>query len=267
MTEMAPAQRDQHRPLTVGQVAARYGVTVRTLHHYDEIGMLRPTDRSPAGYRLYTGPDIIRLRHIVVYRRLGIPLEEIVALLDDPDADVIAHLRRQRATVMSRLDEMHDLVAAIERALEAEMSGIKLTKDEQRELFGDGYSDEYAAEARERWGDTDAFRQSMSRTSAYTKDDWVDVKAEGDEINAAYADALTAGIAPDTPAVLQVAERHRQHIQERFYDLSPEGHRNLADMYVADPRFTETYERIAPGLAHYVHDAIHANADRAQAQG
>src|SRR4051794_16119272 len=91
---------------TVGQVAERSGVTVRTLHHYDEIGLVRPSRRSAAGYRLYADEDLVRLQHVVVYRRLGLALEEIAVLLDDPDADVAAHLRRQRNAVISRLDEL-----------------------------------------------------------------------------------------------------------------------------------------------------------------
>ena len=142
--------------LTVGQVAEQLGVTVRTLHHYDEIGLLVPSERTPAGYRLYTAEDITRLQHVVVYRRLGFPLEEIALLLDEPSADVSEHLRRQREAVMSRLDEMHDLVTAIDRALEKEMTGNKLTREEQKELFGDGFSDDYADEAEQRWGETEA---------------------------------------------------------------------------------------------------------------
>src|SRR5664280_3597802 len=94
--------------LTVGQVAEQFDVTVRTLHHYDEIGLWRPSERSSVGYRLYSAADITRLQHIVVYRRLGFGLEEIALLLAHPET-VEEHLRRQRAAVMSRLDEMHDL--------------------------------------------------------------------------------------------------------------------------------------------------------------
>ena len=133
---------------TVGQVADELGVTVRTLHHYDEIGLLHPSERTPAGYRLYTEEDLERLQNIVVYRRLGFPLEEIGELLDTGGADLESHLRRQRAAVMSRLDELGELVTAIDRALEKEMSGLKLTKEEQQELFGDGYSEEYAGGGR-----------------------------------------------------------------------------------------------------------------------
>jgi len=249
--------------LTVGQVAEQSGVTVRTLHHYDQIGLLVPSERTPAGYRLYTVGDLARLQNVVVYRRLGFPLEEIALLLDEPSVDVSEHLRRQRAAVLSRLDEMQDLVTAIDRALEKEMSGNKLTRQEQREMFGDGFSDEYAEEAEQRWGETEAWKQSQSRTSTYTKADWAQVKAEMDATNAAFASAMADGEPATSERAMDAAEQARLHIHTRFYDLTPELHRNLADMYVADPRFTRTYEDIAPGLAQYIRDAIHANADRA----
>ena len=247
--------------LTVGQVADEFGVTVRTLHHYDEVGLVRP-HRTASGYRLYTEDDLERLRHVVVYRRLGFPLEEIGPLLDDPHTDVEAHLRRQRAAVVSRLDEMRDLVAALDRALEARMNGRALTPEEQRELFGDGFSEEYAREAEERWGDTDAWRQSRERTTRYSKDDWRRIAAEGEEVTARFAELKRAGAPADAVAAMDAAEAHRAHIDRWFYDLGHPMHRGLADMYVADPRFTKTYDDREPGLAQYVRDAIHANADR-----
>src|SRR6476659_4300235 len=151
----------QAQPLTVGQVAERLDVTVRTLHHYDEIGLLQPSERSPAGYRLYTADDLTRLQHVVVYRRLGFALEEIALLLDHPES-VEQHLRRQRAAVHQRLDELKDLVAAIDRALEREMNSERATDDELKELFGEGFHDAQA-EAEERWGETDAWRKSRER--------------------------------------------------------------------------------------------------------
>jgi DNA-binding transcriptional MerR regulator len=244
--------------LTVGQVAERFAVTVRTLHHYDEVGLLRPTRRSAVGYRLYTDADITRLQHVIVYRRLGFTLDEIALVLDDPDADVASHLRRQRDAVMSRLDELSDLVVAIDRALEAEMSGIGLTREEQQELFGDGFSEEYQAEARERWGDTDQWKQSQARTARYTKADWEAVKAETDAVNDGFAAAKRSGAALDSEAARAAAEAHGRHIHDRFYDLSPEMHLCLARMYLADERFTAYYDDLEPGLAQYVHDAIEA---------
>jgi DNA-binding transcriptional MerR regulator len=249
--------------LTVGQVAEQFGVSVRTLHHYDEIGLLVPSERTPAGYRLYDVPDITRLQNVVVYRRLGFALEEIALLLDDPSADVGEHLRRQREAVMSRLDEMSELVTAIDRALEKEVSGIKLTKEEQRELFGEGFSEEYAEEAEQRWGETEAWKQSQRRTSKYTKQDWVQIKAEMEAAGTAYVAAMDAGLPATSEEAMDAAEQSRRQIEKWFYDITPEFHRNLGDMYIADPRFTKTYEDIKPGMAQYVRDAIHANADRA----
>ena len=246
---------------TVGQVAEQFDITVRTLHHYDEIGLLRPSARSTAAYRLYTEADVTRLQHVVVYRRLGFGLEEIALLLAHPES-VEEHLHRQRTAVMSRLDEMRDLVSAIDQALEKERSGMKLTVQEQKELFGEGFGDEYAAEAEQRWGDTDAWRQSQRRTTQYSKQDWVAIKDEVEALNAAFVAAKRSGEPPTSEQAMDAAEAHRRHIHDRFYDLPAQMHRHLGDMYVADPRFTKNYEDLEPGLAQYVRDAIHANADR-----
>src|SRR3954470_1991814 len=246
---------------TVGQVAELFDVTVRTLHHYDEIGLLVPSERSRAGYRLYTDEDLTRLQQIVVYRRLELPLDRIATLLASGE-DPAQHLRRQRDAVMTRLDELRSIVVAIDRALEREMNDEPATTEDLKELFGDGFTDEYEQEAQERWGETDAWKQSQSRTKRYTKADWEQVKAEADAVNAAFVAALQSGEPATSAAAMDAAEQHRRHIHDRFYDLDHTFHRGLADMYVADPRFTKTYEDLAPGLAAYVHDAIHANADR-----
>jgi hypothetical protein len=164
---------------------------------------------------------------------------------------------------MSRLDEMHALVTAIDRALEKEMSGIKLTKEEQKVLFGDGFSDDYAQEAEQRWGETEAWKQSQRRTSEYTKADWVQIKAEMEAAGTAFVVAMDAGLPATSEEAMDAAEQSRLHIDKWFYDITPEFHRGLGDMYIADPRFTKTYEDIKPGMAQYVRDAIHANADRA----
>jgi len=246
--------------LTVGQVAEQFDITVRTLHHYDEIGLLEPSERSNAGYRLYTEGDLTRLQHVVVYRRLGFSLEEVALLLEHPEATV-QHLRRQRTAVLNRLDEMRDLVTAIDRALEREMSNQPATPEDMKELFGEGFHDGQA-EAEQRWGDTDAWKQSRQRTKNYTKADWEQVKVESDALHTAFTDAMDADEPPTSDAAMDAAEQHRRHIDERFYACSHEFHRNLGDMYVSDPRYIATYDEIRPGMAQYVRDAIHANADR-----
>jgi MerR family transcriptional regulator, thiopeptide resistance regulator len=253
---------------TVGQVAEEFGVTVRTLHHYDEIGLLRPSRRSGSGYRLYTPADLERLGNVVVYRRLGFPLEEVAQLLDADGADLAVHLRRQRSAVTSRLGELHDLVTAIDNALEKAMNQTPISKDEMKELFGESF-DEHQAEAERRWGETDAWKQSAQRTKGYSKADWEQIKAETDQLNGAFLAALRSGEPANGAAAMDAAEQHRRHIDERFYTCSHAQHRGLADLYVSDPRYLASYDESlgAPGLAQYVHDAIHANADRHEAAG
>lgn len=247
--------------LTVGQAAEQFGVTVRTLHHYDEIGLLSPSDRSVSGYRLYSRADLERLSIIVVYRRLDLSLDQIRAALAEPSKRR-NHLQNQRAAVMTRLGRLHKLVAAIDNALEKDMNNQKMTTQDMQDLFGDGFSDEYRAEAEQRWGDSEPWIQSTERTASYTRADWEAIKAETDANNAAFVAAMTSGSPATSEAAMAAAEQHRQLIHDRFYDIDHDFHRGLGDMYVADPRFTKTYEDIAPGLAQYMRDAIHANADR-----
>jgi DNA-binding transcriptional MerR regulator len=248
--------------VNVGEVAALAGVTVRTLHHYDRIGLLSPSERTPAGYRRYTPSDLDRLHQVLVYRELGFPLEEIATLLDDPGADPVAHLRRQLALLRDRLDRTRAMVAAVEKEMEARTMGISLTPEERFEVFGDNDPSQYDAEVEERWGETDAYRESRRRTSSYTKDDWLRIKAEGADVERRFAEAMRAGAAPDSAQAMDLAEEHRQHISRWFYDCPPEMHAGLGRMYVEDERFTAHYEEVAPGLAQYVSTAVQANAAR-----
>lgn len=247
--------------LTVGQVARAFGVTVRTLHHYDEVGLVVPSERSVAGYRLYTSTDLHRLQHVVVYRRLGFPLDQIGALLAD-GADVVEHLRRQRSAVTDRVAELTELVAAIDRALEDEMTGHQIPTHELRELFGGAFDDTYAAEAEERWGGTDIWEQSQERASGYTREQWLRIKQETDEVNGRYLALREAGVPADSEEAMDVAEEARQLISRWFYDCSAQVHAGIAELYVTDERYAEPFEALAPGLATYVRDAMRANAAR-----
>lgn len=245
--------------LTVGQVAQTFGVTVRTLHHYDEIGLLHPSERSHAGYRRYTGADLQRLGTIVVYRRLGFPLAEIDAVLAADDADVVDHLRRQRDLVRDRLAQMTELVDAIEHALEAQMNERPATTEDLKQLLGDGYNEDHQAEAEQRWGDTDAWAQSSRRTARMTRDDWAKVMADTKDLEAAIGADVRDGEPADGARVGELAEWHRASIKV-FYDCDHAFQVGLAQMYLSDPRFTQHYEDLAPGAAQWLHDAIVANA-------
>ena len=253
------------RPLTVGRLARLSGVTVRTLHHYDETGLLRPSGRTDAGYRLYDADDVTRLQQILFYRELGFALDDVAELLDDPTVDPVDHLARQHRLLGERIARLEEMRAAVELNLEARQMSIELTPDEMLEVFGEEYArnhDAYQAEAEERWGGTDAWTQSRRRTSRYTADDWKAAMADQQAAAQRLVDALQAGLPADSEEAMDAAEAHRQQITRWFYDCTYEIHRGLGDMYVQDPRFTATYEDQAAGLAAYVRDAIHANADR-----
>ena len=250
--------------LTVGQVAKLSGVTIRTLHHYEQVGLLAPGARSVAGYRLYTDADIDRLSRILFYRALGFPLDGIAAMLDDPSLDAFAHLERQRDLLAKQARKLHDMVAAVEREMEALMAGYNLTPEEKLEVFGDFDPDQYADEARERWGGTDAWEQSSRRTASYGKDDWLRIQAAVGNLNARFVALMEAGAPATSEDAMALAEAHRQHISRWFYDCGYDIHRGLAGMYVADSRFTENIDQAAPGLAAYMREAILANADRAE---
>jgi DNA-binding transcriptional MerR regulator len=247
---------------TVGEVARLAGVTVRTLHHYDATGLLSPRSRTPSGYRVYGDDDLQRLQRILGYRELGLRLEQIGAVLDDPAVDPIEHLRRQHALLRERSEHLQAVIRTLEKTMEAHAMGIRLTPQEMFEVFGDHDPTEHAAEAQERWGDTDAYRESARRTSTYTKDDWTRMSGEQAANTRRMVALLTSGVAPDSDEAMDAAEAHRAHISRWFYDCPPAMHVGLAEMYVADPRFTATYEQEATGLAQWLHDAIVANAER-----
>ncbi|CAM5707950.1 MerR family transcriptional regulator [Streptomyces aurantiogriseus] len=247
---------------SVGQVAGFAGVTVRTLHHYDDIGLLVPSERSPADHRRYSDADLDRLQQILFYRELGFPLDEVAALLDDPDADPREHLRRQHELLTARIEKLQKMAAAVEHAMEARTMGINLTPEERFEVFGDKDPEQYAEEAEQRWGGTEAYAESQRRAASYTKEDWKRMQAEVTDWGERYGALMAAGEPPAGEAAMDMAEEHRQHICGWFYECSYEMHQGLGEMYVADERFKAFYDSMLPGLAEHLKEAITANAAR-----
>lgn len=247
---------------SVGQVAGFAGITVRTLHHYDGIGLLRPGGRSRAGHRRYRDADLDRLQQILFHRELGFPLDEIAVLLDDPATDPMEHLRRRHEVLTGRIAALREMAEAVERAMEARRMEIDLTPEEKFEVFGGHDPDAHAAEAERRWGGTDAHRTSRARTASYTKEDWLRIKAEERDWTGRLAALIDGGAPADGQAAMDLAEEHRAQITRNFYDCSYEMHTGLGEMYTADPRFTAHYDAERPGTAAYLRDAILANALR-----
>ncbi|WP_329147028.1 MerR family transcriptional regulator [Streptomyces niveus] len=247
---------------SVGQVAVFAGITVRTLHHYDEISLLSPSSRNHAGHRRYDDADLDRLQRILFYRELGFPLEEVAALLDDPDADPQEHLRRQHELLSARIAELQKMAEAVEHAMEAKKMGINLSPEEKFEVFGGKDPERYGEEAEQRWGGTPGYEETQRRVARYTKDDWKRMQDEVADWGARYDALMEAGEPPTGERAVAMAEEHRRHITKWFYDCTPEIHRGLGDLYVSDERFREFYDSMRPGLAEHVREAIHANADR-----
>ena len=248
---------------SVGRIADLAGVSVRTLHHYDEIGLLSPGERGATGYRVYEERDIERLQRILFYRELGFTLKEIAVIVDDPRAGAIGHLERQRKLLDERIQRLRAMVAAIDREMEARKMDVDLTPEERLEVFGDFVPEAHAEETRERWGDTEAYRQSRRRVSSYTKENWLEIRTEHEEISARFAAHFESGAAPESEEAMAAAETHRLHISRWFYDCGHEMHLGLTEMYVADERFRANYDALAEGLSEFIRDAARANAENA----
>ena len=248
--------------LTVSQVAGVAGVSVRALHHYDEIGLLRPSGRSSAGYRLYSDADLARLQQVLFFRALELPLEEIARIMNDPDYDVGAALRVQRQMLGEKAVRLQALVDAIDAAIVRLGNEEPMRQSEMKQMFEGFDPAQYEAEVEQRWGDTDAYKESKRRTARYTKADWQEIKRESEDIFAGLTALMTAGEPPDGAKAMDVAEAHRQHITRWFYDCPRAMHRGLGRLYVDDPRFTANIDKAAPGLAEFAARAFAANAER-----
>lgn len=245
---------------TIGEVAGMAGISVRTLHHYDAIGLLSPGRRSDSGYRLYDETDIDRLRAILTYRELGLGLEEIAEAITSVDGS-LATLRSARARMTERISRLEEIVASIDHAITAHGEGITMSAEEKLSVFGDFDPGEHAAEAEERWGSSSAYRQSARRTASYTSDDWATIMVEAGEIYARAATLSSEGAVATDPEAADLVEAHRDHISNRFYDCTPEIHRGLGEMYVTDVRFAEKIDEAGPGAAAFLAEAIVAYYD------
>lgn len=252
---------------TVGQVARLAGVSARTLHHYDRIGLLSPSQRSRAGYRLYGDDDLVTLQQVLFFRELGFRLRDISRIMHDPSFDRFEALRMQRKMLVDKAAQLGKMITAVDRAIDGLEKGATMDRSQMFEAFGDFDPSRYEEEARRRWGHTEAYRESARRTARYTKKDWQAVREEGDRINEEMARLLDGGVQPGDPRATDLAERHRLMIDRWFYPCPHSMHVGLGRMYVSDPRFAEVYEKVRTGLARFFCEAIEANAGREAEQG
>ncbi len=244
---------------TVKEVARLSGVTVRTLHHYDAIGLLKPAAVSPAGYRLYSDADLERLQQVLFFRELGFSLRDIGRVLNSPDFDRREALAMHRRLLVEKRRHVQALIRSVDRSIAAMDGGEDMSSTAMFQGFDESKLNEYREEARRRWGNTPAWEESERRTSGYTKQDWQDIQSESDEINRGLA-ALMEQDPADTE-VQELVGRWYGLINTRFYECSPQVFRGLADMYVEDARFAAHYDRWGPGLAGFLRQAMHVYAD------
>lgn len=243
---------------TVGEVAKLAHVSVRTLHHYDSIGLLVPSERSESGYRLYGEADLEKLQQVLFFRELGFGLDQITQIMRDPTFDRREALEMQRRMLADKTAQLQHMIEAVDAAIDSMERGVTMDEKDRFEVFGEFDPAEYEAEARERWGETDAYKESAHRTARYTKDDWKRIMAQQKAVTDGYVQRMEAGDAPDSPAVFEVVERHLASITDNFYTLPGEMFGDLADMWVTDQRFTKNIDKAKPGLAQFQHDAVKA---------
>jgi MerR family transcriptional regulator, thiopeptide resistance regulator len=253
------------KDLTVKQLAAISGVTVRTLHHYDEIGLLKPASVGANGYRYYGRPELLRLQRILFHRELGVPLSAIAALLDLEDGDQIGMLLQHRAKLESERERYRVLIQTIDRTI-AQLKGETTMKN--ADLYK-GFSPEkqagYEAWLVERGGEPMRAAIERSRKS-HSQLSLAEKEALGKELYAveqALADGLRAGVDPAADAIDQLIARHRVWVSSMWGRPCPTEHyAGLADLYLAHSDFVARYEQIEPGFAEYLAKAMKLHAER-----
>jgi len=256
------------RTYQIKEVADLAGVSTRTLRHYDEIGLLTPSHRSAGGYRLYTDADLVRLQQVLIGRSLGLALEDIRKTINVEGEARKALLQRHRKALEARAQATDNMIKAIDAAIALlDSQPSQEVRDVDMKRLFDGFDPaEYEAEVRQRWADTDAYRESARRTRKYTEEDWLRIKQESNRILSDAIALLQSNTAADTPQAMDIAERYRQWVDRWFYPCNRSMHFNLADMYQGDSRYAQYFENQATGLASFITSAIRANSQRSMEQ-
>ena len=239
---------------TVGEVAERFSLTVRTLRHWEAQGLLAPTARSWSNYRLYSREDCVRVQRIVIYRATGMKLMDIKALLDCGDSE-IEHLKRQRESLLAQRRETDAMIEALDILLEDAMNDNELTLEEVGKILGDADFAAHQSEAEERYGDTADWRESQERTASWQTADWRQTAERFHDIERRMIDAIRDGAAPDSERVVSLVEEHREALSD-FFPVTPAKHYIMSRGYIHDERFREHYDSQQVGFARWLADAI-----------
>lgn len=250
---------------TVKQMAKLSGVSVRALHHYDAIGLLRPRAVGANGYRYYDRQDLLRLQQILFHRALETPLKDIRAALDDPAFDLAAALRAHRERLAAEVERYAKLVDIVDRTL-ADLKGDETMDDKQLfEAFDTEKQARHEAELVDRYGDGMAEKIAHAKAGMknWNKADWASFQREGAAIEHDMARSLSQGLPADSDAVAAIMRRHWAWITKSWNrEPTPEAFAGLGRLYLDNPEFTARYEAVAPGLTEYLAEAMRAFAER-----
>lgn len=224
------------------------GLSVRTLHYYDEIGLLRPAHvDQTTGYRFYDEVSLLRMQEILFYRELDFPLKSIAEILSAPDYNKSKALQEQKQLLILKKERLERLISAIDDAQKGENI---------MNAFDNSEFNKYKAEAKERWGNTDACKEHSQKTRNYGKDKWNSLAADLDAIFGEFAVCLKNGDAPDAQEPQDLVKKLQRHITENYYNCTDQILFGLGQMYVADERFKNNIDKHAEGTAAFASEAI-----------
>jgi DNA-binding transcriptional MerR regulator len=256
-------------PYKIKEVSDMVGVTVRTLHHYDRTGLLKPRTVTAAGYRLYSDADLEKLQQILFFKELGFRLQEIKGILDNPGFDRRQALRSQMKLLLEKKKRLEAIISLADQTLKTVKGGIAMNKKDMFQAFDmseiEKHQQQYTEETKHKYGQTEAYKESQKKTAAYSKDDWASIQTRGNKIYQNIADLMDKS--PGNPQVQKAIGEWRQHITDSFYNCTPETFRGLGDLYVQDERFTAGMDKVKPGLARFMSEAIRLYCDRIEKKG
>ena len=238
--------------MSVKEFAELTGVSVRTLHYYDEINLLKPAEIDENnGYRFYDRTALERMQEILFYRELDFPLKSICEILSSPDYDKQKALTQQKKLLILKKERLERIISAIDNAEESEAIMKALNNNDY-----EAARKQYESEAKERWGKTEAYKEHTEKTKDYSKDKWQSVTDGLDSIFGEFAECVKDGNAPDSEAAKALTEKLQKHITDNFYTCTNEILSGLGQMYVCDERFTQNIDKHGVGTAEFVNKAI-----------
>lgn len=235
----------------IKEFARLTGVSVRTLHYYDEIGLLRPAFVDEKnGYRDYDEKSLERMVEILFYRELEFPLKSIAEILSSPDYDKTAAICKQKELLKLKKDRLEKLISALDKAEKGEIPMNTFNNNEYETARR-----QYADEAKQRWGNTDSYKESEKKTAGYSADKWGEVNAGLNAVLAEFA-SIKDVEAPESEKAQLLVKKLQTYITDNFYTCTPEILAGLGQMYVADERFKSNIDKNGNGTAEYISESI-----------